>query len=65
MVHRVTDEERAADRRRLAAGLVLLVGVSAVLTAAYGGATPLELALVGAAGLLAGGVLAAVLGGWG
>jgi hypothetical protein len=56
--------DRARDRRLMAAGLVGLVAVSAGLTAAHGGATLAEVALLGAAGLVVGTGLALTLAGW-
>lgn len=64
MVGPPDEAERLANRRRVALGLVGLVAVSALLTAAYGGATPLELALVGLAGALAGVGMVVAIGGW-
>ena len=64
MVRRPGAAERLANRRRVALGLVALVAGSAVLIAAYGGASPVELALVAVAGTLAGGALVVAIGGW-
>ncbi len=64
MVGRPSEADRAADRRRVRRWLVGLVAVSAALTAVYGGATALEVGLVGVAGAVVGAALVVALGWW-
>ena len=64
MVGPTPDDERRLGERRLALAFVGFVGVSAALTAFYGGATPPEVGVVALAGLGVGLVLLLVLGSW-
>lgn len=58
----ISSEERRLASRRLGIGFVSFVGISAALVAIYSGGTPLEVGLVGLAGLAAGGAILLALG---
>jgi hypothetical protein len=56
--------DRALDRRRVAAGLVGVVTLSAVLSGVYGGATLPEIGLLAAVGAATGVALVVAMGTW-
>lgn len=56
--------ERGLDRRRVAAGLVAVVTLSAVLSGFYGGATLPELSLLAGVGAATGVGLVVAIGAW-
>lgn len=56
--------ERAANRRRVAIGLVGLVALSTALSAAYGGAEPVEVVLLTVVGAVVGVALVVSLRAW-
>ena len=62
MVGPRSDAERELDRRRVAAGLVAVVALSAVLSGLYGDATPVELGLLAVAGVATGAALVLAIG---
>ena len=64
MVGPWTAADRALNRRRLAAGLVGVVTLSAVLSALYSGASAVEIGLVGGVGAATGVALAVAMGVW-
>lgn len=64
MDRRPSGPDAPASRRAGAVGLVGLVALSVVLTAAAGGATPLEVGLLAGVGAVTGGALAVAIGVW-
>ncbi len=61
MVRPTSDDEKRDAMNQLKIGIVLLVGVSAGLTAFFGGGSLLEIAVALGAGLIVGVVLLAYL----
>ena len=62
MVGPLSEADRRAGNRKIAAGFVALVGFSGGMSALYGGATPIEAAVVVAVGLVVGVGLLVALG---